>query len=167
LTGRSRRAHGARRSPLASWFRAAADVRRFTRRVLGRRVALLAARDEAWRAIAPGFTATVALARVGIPFHTVLERRYDRSGDWRRLPRALADGATVYAPQVHQVLPRVARLMVALREELLGARADEASFLFLVHGRGREGMGLHHDGAVDAFWLQLSEIGRASCRERV
>jgi len=144
-----------RRSPLASWFGGAADVRRFTCRVLGRRVALIPARDEAWRTVTPGFTATVALARVGIPFHTVLERRYDRSGDRRRLARALADGATVYVPQIHQVLPRVARLMVALREELLGARADEASFLFLVHGRGREGMGLHHDGDVDAFWLQL------------
>src|SRR5206468_7506214 len=28
-------------------------------------------------------------------------------------------------------------------------------FLFLVQGRGREGMGLHHDGDVDAFWVQL------------
>src|SRR5437762_11950736 len=45
--------------------------------------------------------------------------------------------------------------MVALREELLGPRRDEASFLFLVEGRGRQGMGLHHDGDVDAFWLQL------------
>src|SRR5439155_1334542 len=52
-------------------------------------------------------------------------------------------------------LPRIARLMVALRQELLGPRRDESSFLFLVEGRGREGMGLHHDGDVDAFWVQL------------
>src|SRR5204862_211713 len=61
----------------------------------------------------------------------------------------------VYLPQAHQMLPRVARLMVALRETLLGARHEECSFLFLVEGRGREGLGLHHDGEVDAFWLQL------------
>jgi mannose-6-phosphate isomerase-like protein (cupin superfamily) len=97
----------------------------------------------------------VRLARAGVPFQIALERRYDRSGDPRRLAPALTRGATVYLPQVHQVLPRVARLMVALREDLLGARAEETSFLFLVEGRGRPGMGLHHDGEVDAFWLQL------------
>ena len=91
----------------------------------------------------------------GVPFQIALERRYDRSGDPRRLPTALKRGATVYLPQAHQVLPRVARLMVALRETLLGARHEECSFLFLVEGRGREGLGLHHDGEVDAFWLQL------------
>ena len=93
--------------------------------------------------------------RAGVPFQIALERRYDRSGDPRRLPTALKRGATVYLPQAHQVLPRVARLMVALRETLLGARHEECSFLFLVEGRGREGLGLHHDGEVDAFWLQL------------
>ena len=91
----------------------------------------------------------------GVPFQIALERRYDRSGDPRRLPTALKRGATVYLPQAHQMLPRVARLMVALRETLLGARHEECSFLFLVEGRGREGLGLHHDGEVDAFWLQL------------
>ena len=30
------------------------------------------------------------------------------------------------------------------------------SFLFLVDGRGREGLGLHHDDEVHAFWLQLA-----------
>src|SRR5204863_268051 len=44
---------------------------------------------------------------------------------------------------------------IALRAELLGARREECSFLFLVEGHGRAGMGLHHDGEVDAFWLQL------------
>lgn len=143
------------RSPLATWFPRAGASRAFVRSQLGRRTALLPPRDEAWRALAPGFAAAVALARAGVPFQIALERRYDRSGDPRRLPRALARGATVYLPQVHQVLPRVARLMVALREQLLGPRRDETSFLFLVEGRGREGMGVHHDGEVDAFWVQL------------
>jgi Cupin superfamily protein len=44
---------------------------------------------------------------------------------------------------------------VALRVALLGPLREECSFLFLVDGRGRSGMGLHHDGDVDAFWLQL------------
>jgi hypothetical protein len=118
-------------------------------------MALLPPRDRAWRAIAPDFADVVTLAGSGVPFQIALERRYDRSGDRRRLRRALTDGATVYLPQVHQVLPRVARLMVALRADVLGARREERSFLFLVEGRGREGMGLHHDGEVEAFWLQL------------
>ncbi len=143
------------RSPLAPWLSGAGATRRFRRRVLGRRFALLRPRDDAWPALAPPFAGAVALARAGVPFQIALERRYDRSGDARRLARALARGATVYLPQAHQVLPRVARLMVALREELLGPRRDESSFLFLVQGRGREGMGLHHDGDVDAFWVQL------------
>ncbi len=59
------------------------------------------------------------------------------------------------SPQVHQVLPRLMRLMVALRVAFLGPFREECSFLFLVYGRGRTGMGLHHDGDVDSFWLQL------------
>ena len=51
--------------------------------------------------------------------------------------------------------PRLMRLMVALRAALLGPLREECSFLFAVEGRGRPGMGLHHDGPVDAFWLQL------------
>ena len=61
----------------------------------------------------------------------------------------------MFFPQIHQVLPRLMRLMVALRAELLGPSREECSFLFLAEGQGREGMGLHHDGEVDAFWLQL------------
>lgn len=95
------------------------------------------------------------MAAAGSPFHTALERRYDRSSDPRRLPRALAAGESVYFPQAHQVLPRVARLMVALRATFLGAGREECSFLFLAQGQGREALGLHHDGEVDAFWLQL------------
>jgi hypothetical protein len=113
-------------------------------------------RDEAWRMIAPRFADALALAGAGSPFHTALERRYDRSSDPRRLPRALAAGESVYFPQGHQVLPRVARLMVALRATFLGAGREETSFLFLAEGRGHEALGLHHDGEVDAFWLQLS-----------
>ena len=58
-------------------------------------------------------------------------------------------------PQVHEVLPRVARLMTALRATLLGPGREETSFLFLVNGKGRQGMGLHHDGEVDSVWVQL------------
>jgi hypothetical protein len=143
------------RSPLASWLAGPSAMRRFERRVLNRRVVLLRARDDAWRTLAPSFAGAVALTRTGVPFQIALERRYDRSGDARRLSGALARGATIYVPQAHQILPRVARLMVALREQLLGARAEETSFLFLVEGRGRDGLGLHHDGEVDAFWVQL------------
>ena len=116
---------------------------------------MLPPRDGAWRSVAPGFSEWRALARSGLPFQIVAERRYDRSGDPRRLGPALSAGKTAFFPQIHQVLPRLMRLMVALRAELLGPSREECSFLFLADGQGREGMGLHHDGEVDAFWLQL------------
>jgi JmjC domain len=116
---------------------------------------VLRPRDRPWREIAPDFAGALALAAAGSPFHTALERRYDHSSDPRRLPRALAAGGSVYFPQAHQVLPRVARLMVALRAAFLGGGREETSFLFLAEGQGREALGLHHDGEVDAFWLQL------------
>src|SRR5262249_54743424 len=97
----------------------------------------------------------LAMLATGIPFQIASDRRYDRSGDPRRLPRALREGATIFMPQIHEVLPRVARLMVALRVALFGPHREECSFLFMVEGRGRTGMGLHHDGDVDAVWLQL------------
>ena len=103
----------------------------------------------------PGFAECVAMAREGLPFQIVADRRVERSGDPRRLAAALAAGQTVYLPQVHQVLPRLMRLMVALRVAFLGPDREETSFLFVVEGTGRPGMGLHHDGEVDAFWLQL------------
>jgi len=143
------------RSPLASWFAGAAAEEAFRRRRLGARPALLSPRDHAWRAIAPAFGDCLALAEAGSPFQTALERHYDRSADRRRLPRALAAGESVFFPQVHQVLPRLMRLMVALRATFLGGGREETSFLFLAEGRGREAMGLHHDGETDAFWLQL------------
>lgn len=121
---------------------------------------MLAPRDRQWRRIAPSWTDCLRLARAGLPFHVVANRRYDRSGNARTLGRALDSGATIYLPQVHEALPRVARLMVAIRATLLGPFRDEVSFLFMVEGHGREGMGLHHDGRVDAFWLQLE--GRRS-----
>lgn len=142
-------------SPLASWFADSAATARFRRRRLGRASALLRPRDRAWRAIAPGFREAVALAASGLPFQIVADRRYDRSADPARVPRALAKGETLYFPQIHQVLPRLVRLMVALRATFLGPVGDECSFLFAVQGTGRPGMGLHHDGDVDAFWLQL------------
>ncbi|HEY7517898.1 MAG TPA: cupin domain-containing protein [Methylomirabilota bacterium] len=143
------------RSPLASWFASAGALESFRRRALGRRAVVLTARDREWRGVAPDFAGALALARSGAPFQIALDRRYDRSGDPSGLRPALRQGATIYLPQIHQLLPRVMRLMVALRAGLLGPFREEASFLFLVDGRGRTGMGLHHDGDVDAFWLQL------------
>jgi mannose-6-phosphate isomerase-like protein (cupin superfamily) len=142
-------------SPLSTWFAGPAALRSFRRRHLGRQPLVLAPRDGAWRSIAPHLAEWPAIARTGLPFQIVADRRYDRSGDPRRLSPALADGKTVFFPQIHQVLPRLMRLMVTLRAEILGPGRDERSFLFLADGRGREGMGLHHDGEVDAFWIQL------------
>jgi mannose-6-phosphate isomerase-like protein (cupin superfamily) len=142
-------------SPIASWFPNDGALARFRRQRLGRTPAILPPRDRAWRAIAPGFAECVAMAHGGLPFHVVADRRVDRSGDPRRLPAALAAGQTAYLPQVHQVLPRLMRLIVALRTALLGPGREESSFLFIVQGTGHRGMGLHHDGDVDAFWLQL------------
>ncbi len=142
-------------SPLASWFTDEAAVARFRRRGLGRRPVIIPPREASWRAIAPDFQGAVTLAGSGLPFQIAADRRYDRSGDPSRLGPALAAGQTVFLPQVHQVLPRLMRLMVALRAAFLGPFREECSFLFLVDGTGRPGMGLHHDGAVDSFWLQL------------
>jgi hypothetical protein len=117
---------------------------------LPRRAALLLPRNDAWRDLAPGFPTCARWLRDGLPFHSVLDRRVRRGG---RVD--LHGGATVYLPQAHQILPRVARLMAALRAALFGPRSEEVSYLFLVDGRGREGMGLHHDGDVDNVWIQL------------
>jgi cupin superfamily protein len=142
-------------APLATWFAGPAALAHFRRHRLSRTPVVLRPRDGAWRTIAPDFGEAVAMAESGVPFQIAAERRYDRSGDSRRLRTALATGATVFLPQVHQVLPRLVRLMVALRTALLGPLREECSFLFAVEGQSRPGMGLHHDGPVDAFWLQL------------
>jgi hypothetical protein len=140
------------RSPLATWRLDARAAARFGR---GRVPVVLRPRDAGWRRLAPGFATARRLAAAGLPFHVVADRAVDRRADPQRLGRALAAGATVYYPQIHQVLPRVARLVAALRGAGFGGRREEASFLFLVDGRGRPGLGLHHDGAVDGVWLQL------------
>src|SRR5262249_42387945 len=149
-------------SPLASWFPDDTALATFRRRTLGRAPVVLPARDRAWRAVTPGFRACVAMAGSGLPFQIAAERSVDRSGNPRRLTAALATGQTVYLPQVHQVLPRLMRLMVALRRAFFapvrGAARAECSFLFMVEGAGRAGLGLHHDGDVDAFWLQLAGV---------
>jgi hypothetical protein len=154
-SGRSRLTRGGFVSPLATWFAGPAALAHFRRRRLSRAPLVLPPRDHGWRTLAPDFATAVAMAEAGVPFQIAAERRYDRSGDPRRLRAALAEGATVFLPQVHQVLPRLMRLMVALRMALLGPLREECSFLFAVEGRGRAGMGPHHDGPVDAFWLQL------------
>ena len=141
-------------TPLSTWFPDGAAVARFRRR-LGRTPLVVAPRDRAWRTLAPDFRTSVALATTGLPFQIAADRRYDRTPDPRRLARALGEGATIYFPQIHQILPRVMRLMVALRAAFLGPRREQCSFLFAVEGTGRAGMGLHHDGSVDAFWVQL------------
>jgi hypothetical protein len=146
---------GRARSPLDTWFTGPGALARFRRERLGRAPIVLPPRDTAWRSSAPGDAEAIAMARAGLPFQIAQERRYDRRADPRALRRALAAGATVFVPQIHQVLPRLMRLMVALRVALLGPAREECSFLFAVEGRGRTGMGLHHDGPVDAFWLQL------------
>jgi hypothetical protein len=142
-------------TPLDTWFANDAAVARFRRRRLGRAPVVLVPRDTAWRSIAPPFHTVLAMAAAGLPFQIAADRRYDRSGDRRRLPSAIAGGKTVFLPQAHQVLPRLERLMVALRVAFFGPWREECSFLFAVQGRGREGMGLHHDGDVDSIWLQL------------
>jgi hypothetical protein len=142
-------------SPLASWFADRDALARFRRERLGRRALVLAPRDVAWRTLTPRFTRIRRLAASGVPVHVVAERRYRRAPSRRQLARAMAAGATVYLPQAHQVLPRVMRLMVALRATCLGPFREECSFLFLVEGRARPGMGLHHDGNVHGFWVQL------------
>jgi mannose-6-phosphate isomerase-like protein (cupin superfamily) len=95
------------------------------------------------------------LARSGLPVQIAAERRYQRRPTRAQIDRAFADGSTVFMPQIHQVLPRVARLMVSLRASLFGPGREETSFLFIVDGTGRQGMGLHHDGPVDSVWVQL------------
>jgi hypothetical protein len=142
-------------SPLATWFAGPSALARFRARRLGRAPVVLRPRDGAWRTIAPDFATTLTMARAGLPFQIAAARRYDRSSDPRRLRAALGAGATVFFPQIHQVLPRLVRLMVAIRMGLTAPLREETSFLFAVEGRGRIGMGLHHDGPVDAFWLQL------------
>jgi len=147
-------------SPLGTWFGGGAALGRFRRTRLGRLPVVLAPRNGDWRHLAPDFAGAVAMALSGLPSQIARARRYERTPDRPRLQRALASGATVFLPQVHQVLPRLMRLMVALRTALLGPLREEYSFLFLVEGRGQTGMGFHHDGPVDAFWLQLE--GRRS-----
>ena len=142
-------------SPLSTWFATEAAARLFRRRRLGRAPAVMRPRDGAWRALAPDFAGALAVATSGVPVQVAAERRYDRVPDAHALAAAVAEGSTIYLPQAHQILPRVMRLMVALRAAFLGPFREESSFLFVVEGKGREGMGLHHDGDVDAFWVQL------------
>ncbi|MBI1854067.1 MAG: cupin-like domain-containing protein [Planctomycetes bacterium] len=141
--------------PLASWFASRIDLVRFRDASVGRASAVLAPRDSAHRMIVPDFAGSLDLARSGLPFHAVLERDHDRSPDSARVDRLLAEGRTIFLVQPHQVLPRLARLIVAIRAAFLGPFRNPCSFLFLAGGDGREGMGLHHDGNVDSFWLQI------------
>ena len=74
------------------------------------------------------------MAAGGVPFQIAAERRYDRSGDPRPLRRALDEGAHRLLPQVHQVLPRLMRLIVALR--VGAARSSKRRVLVSVRRRG-------------------------------
>src|SRR5262249_58872765 len=121
----------------------------------GGTVTVVRPRDRAWRTIAADFATAATMAEGGAPFQIVVERHYDRSGDPGRLQDALAAGATVFLPQVHQLLPRLMRLMVAIRTGLVGPLREEASFLFLGEGRSRPAMGPHPAGPVHAFWAPL------------
>src|SRR5499433_2611431 len=116
---------------------------------------LISAHVPAWRTLAPRFRDALGLALSGLPVQIAAERRYLRRPRRDQIQRAFVEGATIYMPQIHQVLPRVARLIAQLRATLFGPGREECSFLFLVNGRGRQGMGLHHDGDVDSVWLQL------------
>ncbi len=142
------------RSPLATWFPDERTVARL-HRARPRRPTVFPPRDRAWRDVGPDFPGVLALAQAGLPFQVAAERRYDRRSQPRRLARALAEGATVFFPQAHQALPRLARLIVALRAAIFGPFRAECSFLFAVEGRGRTAMGWHHDGDVEGVWLQL------------
>src|SRR6185436_20476382 len=97
----------------------------FRRRLGTRRPILVSAREPAWRTLAPSFDEVVALAHTGIAFQIASDRRYDRSGRAARLRPALAAGKTVFFPQIHEVLPRVMRLMVAIRTAVAGAGREE------------------------------------------
>ncbi len=141
--------------PLDSWFDGFASIERFRRATLGRTVAVLPALDDEWRSVAPDFDGAAVLAGSGLPVHVVADGSHDRAPDPGALDRALLNGKTALLVQPHQYLPRLARLVVALRAAFTGPFREECSFLFLVNGTGRAGMGLHHDGNVDSFWLQL------------
>jgi Cupin superfamily protein len=142
------------KSPLDTWVRGPGTAARVRAR-LGRAPLVLAARDDAWRSTLPPFEDVVTMAASGLPFQIVSDRRYDRMGDRRRVRPALAEGGTLLLTQPHQVLPRLMRLIVGLRVAFMGPFREECSYLFATEGRGREAMGLHHDGDVEQFWLQV------------
>ncbi len=142
-------------SPLETWFEGEAAAARFSDRRLRGGPAVFPPRNRDWRSIVPEFPDAIKMAVSGLPVQIAIERRYERTPTSIRVRHALDEGATVFLPQVHQVLPRVMRLMVALRAALFGPCREECSFLFVIRGTGRQGMGLHHDGNVEAMWLQL------------
>jgi mannose-6-phosphate isomerase-like protein (cupin superfamily) len=111
--------------------------------------------DRGWKTIVPPFAEVIEMARSGLPFHIASGGRTQASPRKGRIRSALVNGETIYLPQSHEVLPRLARLVVAIRSGLLGPFRHACSFLFAVEGRGKKGMGLHHDGDVDSFWIQI------------
>lgn len=111
--------------------------------------------DQDWRHLIPGYEACVAFTQMGLPFHSVLEGSHDTEPDHERIPEDLKDGRSIVLLQPHEVMPRLARLMVALRATFFGPFFKESSYLFMTEGLGRPGMALHHDGDTHCFWLQL------------
>jgi hypothetical protein len=111
--------------------------------------------DQDWRHLIPGYAACVAFTQMGLPFHSVLEGSHDTEPDHERIPEDLKAGRSIVLLQPHELMPRLARLMVALRATFFGPFFKESSYLFMTEGLGRPGMALHHDGETHSFWLQL------------
>lgn len=141
-------------TPLATWFPDRPSLLGVARR-RPRVATVFPPLDRGFRALVPSFEEVLAMASSGLPVHVAANRKTDPRPTARRVRAAAASGDTIYLPQAHQVLPRVMRLIAAMRSGILGPFREARSFLFAVEGRGRIGMGLHHDGDVESFWIQI------------
>jgi hypothetical protein len=112
--------------------------------------------DQAWQELLPGYESCVAFTRTGLPFHAVIEGSHDERPRPAQIPAALRAGKSIILLQPHEVMPRLMRLVVALRAAFFGAFFDESSYLFMTEGKGKPGMKPHHDGEAHSFWLQLA-----------
>jgi hypothetical protein len=117
---------------------------------------VLAPRDEAWREIVPGYETCVELTRLGLPFHAVREGMHEEEPQHAEIPSYLREGKSIILIQPHELMPRLMRLIVALRAAFFGPFQEESAYLFMTEGRGQPGMALHHDGEAHSVWLQLA-----------